>query len=181
MSKKSKAAKKKLALKKRRRKEFKTFIVCLIVLAAIAALARLVVFDTVKMNSDAMSPVYQAGDTVFVNKLTLWKSFDIERGDRVYAVLDGDMKLIRTVYGLPGDLIDVREDGTYLVSEDGEKLITGNEVLNHGTIPEGTFLLLNENLSDNSPDGRTLGLTRSAQISGIPGDIIWPPKRAFTK
>ena len=111
MSKKSKAAKKKLALKKRRRKEFKTFLVSLIILVVIAALARLVVFDTVRMNSDAMSPVYQAGDTVFVNKLTLWKSFDIGRGDRVYAVLDGDMKLVRTVYGLPGDLIDVREDG----------------------------------------------------------------------
>lgn len=182
MSSKSKKEKKKLAaLKKKRRAEFKVFLTCFIVLGCLMVLARFIVFDMVKMESDAMSPGLQMGDVVFVNKLTLWQNFDVKRGERVYAAM-GDRKLIRTVYGLPGDLIDVREDGTYLVGTDGgEMLLTDPGQLNHGTIPEGTYLLLNENLSSPAPDGRTLGLTRSTEITGVPGSVVWPLGRAFLK
>lgn len=182
MSSKSKKEKKKLAtLKKKRRTEFKVFIVCFLVLGCLMLLARLIVFDMVKMDSDAMSPSLQQGDLVFVNKLTLWQEFDIQRGDRVYAVM-GDSKLIRTVYGLPGDLVDVREDGTYIVDADGNETklsFAGN--LKHGTIPENTVLLLNENPTSTAPDGRVLGLTGYTEIAGKPGNVIWPLGRAFLK
>lgn len=183
MSKKSKAEKKERALKKKRRKAFKTFVICLMVLACAAGIARLLVFDTVKITTSAMSPLYEKGDIVLVNKLTLWKDFDIGRGDTVYASMNGDVKLIRKVCGMPGDFIDVQEDGSLLlVDTDGVRTpLPGNIALNSGTIPEGTYLLLNENLTDHSPDGRTLGLTRPAEISGIPAAVIWPPRRAFAK
>lgn len=182
MSKKSKAKKKELALKKKRRKAFGAFLICLLVLTFLAGLARLVVFDTVKITSSAMSPEYEKGDIVLVNKLTLWKSFDIKRGDTVYTSMNGETKLIRKVCGMPGDLIDVRQDGSFLVDADGsETLLPGNIALSGGTIPEGTYLLLNINLTDPSPDGRTLGLTRPAEISGIPETVIWPLNRALAK
>ena len=153
-------------------------IIVLLILGALVYGARLVAFEPVKITTDAMAPTYASGDTVMVNKLTLWKEFNISRGDIVYASFAGDSaRLIRRVVGIEGDLIDIREDGTYLVDTDGNETYLGSETtgLTGGTLPYGAYLLLGDTAA--GLDSRTLGLVYRTDILGIPGKIIWPISR----
>ena len=148
-----------------------TFIACLILAVLLALGCRFAVFETVTVTTDAMAPDYTAGDTIFVNKLTLWKSFDVKRGDAVYADFkSGSCRLIRRVAGVEGDLIDVRDDGFYLLPAEGGELFLGDAPgLQYGTLPYGAYLLLG---NGSGPDSRELGLVYRTDILGIPGKII---------
>ena len=177
--------KKKKSLKARRRRARKAYIICLLVLALFAALVRLIVFVPVYMPNDAMRPVYCKGDLVYADKLEMWKNFRVNRGDLICARFKANGGLyIRRAAGMPGDLIDVREDGKYLVvRENGlpvyETALGDAPALVYGEIPSGAYLLLADDLSVSAADGRSLGLTFETEILAAPGAVLWPPRRAF--
>lgn len=177
-------AKKKSKAKKRR--GFGRFLSILIILCTLAGLARLLVFEPVKITSDAMAPAYRRGDVVSLIKHDVIFANNVRRGDVVRAFFDaGDVRLIRRICGVPGDLIEVREDGSkYLVyTDDGgvlrEKALGDAPALVHGTIPEGAYLLLNDQTEADAEDGRNLGLVYIADITAKAGAILWPPSRMF--
>ena len=170
---KSKAAKKK-ALARRRRSGFKAFVICLLVMCALAGAARLFVFETYTVTTNAMSPAYVAGDTVIIDKLSLWQSFDVQKGDLVLARFAASgTSYIRRVAGTAGDYIEIREDGAYL----NDELIGAAEGLVTGHIPQGAYLLLSDD--GESADSRSLGLVYQSEITGSAGKIIWPFSRLF--
>lgn len=177
--------KKKNSLKARRRRARKAFFACLFVAALAAALVRLIVFVPVYMPTDAMRPAYEKGDLVYADKLEMLRNFRVDREDLVYARYKANGGgYIRRVRGMPGDLIDVREDGKYLVvRENGlpayEIALGDAPALVYGEIPSGAYLLLADDLSARAADGRTLGLTFETEIIAAPGAVLWPPRRAF--
>ena len=115
----------------------------------------------------------------------LLRNFSVSRGDMVYARYKANGGgYVRRVQGMPGDLIDVREDGKYLVvRENGlpayEIALGDAPALVYGEIPSGAYLLLADDLSARAADGRTLGLTFETEIIAAPGAVLWPPRRAF--
>ena len=178
--------KKKKSLKaRRRRRARKAFFISLFVLALAAAAVRFIVFVPVYMPTDAMQPTYRKGDLVYADKLEMWKNYRVNRGDMVYARFKAnDGSYIRRVEGMPGDLIDVRDDGKYLVvRENGlpisETALGDAPALVYGEIPSGAYLLLADDLSVTAADGRTLGLTYETEIIASPGAVLWPLSRAF--
>ena len=172
----AKKSKKKKAIAKR--SGFKAFLICLVLFALIALLVRTIVFVPVKVGSNAMASDYLIGDTVIADKLSVIKGYAPSRGDVVYAEFtSADVKLIRRVAGLPGDLIESREDGKYLVYSGGEVALGRAAGLSGGIIPEGAYLLLTDDGSE--LDSRTLGLIFGSSIIAKPVTKIWPLRRAF--
>ncbi len=168
----------KLLKKRQRRKQIRTFFICLAAALIVAALIRLVWIETVHVRSDAMSPRFLSGDIVAVNKLI--DVTKIDRGDTVCVMVEGQ-RLIRSVAGIEGDLIDVRDGVKYLVSKDGGEEICLGEApnLDYGTIPHGAYCLLNLFMEDEAPDSRGIGLVKRTSIIGEPASVLWPPSRMF--
>lgn len=83
MASKRKSAKKNL--KARRRRARKAFFLCLFLFALLALITRLLVFVPVKMETNAMQPVYQQNDVVFASRLAMLRGDAIARGEDVYA------------------------------------------------------------------------------------------------
>lgn len=173
------ANKKKRKKAARARKLFRMLLSLLLLLLAAAAFARVFVFELHYVSTSAMSPVYCKGDVVLMVKHDVNMN-RIQRGDVVLSLFGtAEGKYLRRISGVPGDLIEVRGDGKYLVYTDHEgvmreKALGDAPALVHGEIPEGAYLLLSDNLSENAADGRTLGLILETDISARPEKILWP-------
>lgn len=182
------SAKKQKRLRKKRAKSFFAFLVCLLILAAFAFGIRYFLFETTLINSGALSPKYQKGDIVVINKLMDVSA--VQRGDLVYAsfAASGGKKLIRQVAGVAGDeIIEIAtetEDGTNL----NKRLIPADasdpidlgpaEGLKGGILQEGQYLLLSVDMTDETAlDSRQLGLVTAESFIGTPGRVLWPLSR----
>ena len=177
---------KQLSKKKRRARTVKRFFTSLLIFALIAVFVRLLVFDTIKLSSDAMSPTYRKNDVVAMMKFDVLTNNNISRNDVVTAFFEAaDAKLVRRVCGVPGDYIEVREDGSkYLIyeGENGtlyEKKLENAPALVNGTLPDGAYLLLSDNPDAQADDSRTLGLVYITDITAKAGTVLWPPSRMF--
>lgn len=166
-----------------RRRARRAFFLCLVIFGLLALLTRLLVFVPVKMETNAMQPVYQRNDVVLADRLTLLRGDAISRGEDVYAYFAAaNGCYVRRVVGMPGDLIDVRDGQRFLVYDGGTKEIALGEApgLVYGELPEGAYLLLASDLSaEGVADGRTLGLVYETDIRAKAGVILWPVNRMF--
>ncbi len=96
--------------KKRWREFFGTIaIACLLVF-----LAKIFVFFPTNVKGASMRPTLQDGDKVIVNKLA--KQFE-SYGREDIIVMKTDNFYVKRVIGLPGDIIEMRNDQLYVNSE----------------------------------------------------------------
>lgn len=178
-------AKKSKKSRLRRRRARRVFFTFLILFALAGAIVRLFVFETHMFKTDAMKSAYFKGDIAVMEKYEMLTENKVERGDIVYARFESaSVRLVRRVLGMPGDLIDVREDGKYLVYKDDEGVMRERALgeasgLVYGTIPENAYLLVNDNPDSDADDGRGLGLVYLTDITAEAGAILWPPSRMF--
>lgn len=181
----AKISKKSEKLKRRRRRARKAFFTTFVLLSLCAVIVRLLVFETYYFSSDAMKPVYKKGDIVLMEKYEMLTENEVERGDVVLSKFESaSIRLARRVFGMPGDLIDVRGGEKFLVYKDEagvmrEKALGKAPGLVYGTLPENAFLLLSDNLDSEADDSRTLGLVYLTDITAEAGSILWPPSRMF--
>ena len=178
-------AKKSEKLKKRRRRARRIFLAILILLSVSAFIVRLVAFETYFFSTDAMKPVYRKGDIAVMEKFEMLTENEVERGDVVLCAFESaDTRLVRRVWGMPGDLIDVRDNQKFLIYKDDEGVMREKAMGNapglvYGTLPENAFLLLSDDLEADADDSRTLGLVYLTDITAEAGMILWPPSRMF--
>lgn len=131
------------------------WVVPIVAAIILAKLINAFVVFKVSIPSESMFPTIKKGDQIFVTKV--YNINNIKRGDIV--VFDSkelnDM-LIKRVVGLPGDKVEVKEDGEVYIN--GQHLVE-DYVKNHSDktaefqVPEGKFLMLGDNRS-NSLDAR---------------------------
>lgn len=177
--------KKQLRIKRRKQRARRIFLTLLFLFSLAALFIRLIAFETFSFTSDAMKPAYRKGDIAVMEKYEMLTENEVERGDIVLAKFEsGNVRLARRVAGMPGDLIDVRENGKFLVYKDDkgvarEKALGNAPGLVYGTLPEDAFLLLSDNLEVQADDSRTLGLVYLTDITAEAGMILWPPSRMF--
>ena len=82
----------------------------LIVVAAIAIIISTMILPVLKVTGTSMNPTLNNDEVLLCNKLS-----DPKRGD-IIAFYYNNKVLIKRVIGLPGDVIDIAEDGTVYVN-----------------------------------------------------------------
>ncbi len=131
----------------------------------------------------SMSPNYKEGDILVVNKLSY--KFRNPKREEVVVVSQSEKYMIKRVIGLPGDIIEYKDNKLYINNQEYKESYLKDDVITNdfklsdigveGAIPEGKYLVLGDNRT-NSLDGRNYGLIDKKQIIGITWFKIWPLK-----
>lgn len=162
----------------------------LVAAVVIAVLIKTFLFQAFYIPSVSMEPTLEVGDRVLVNKLS-YDLHDVGRGDVVVfarppgpvGAAEPEIKdLIKRVVGLPGETVELRNDG--LVYVDGEPLdepYLPSGGLDDGpgdsftavVVPEGHVWVMGDN-RDNSSDSRVFGSIPIDSIVGRAFVLVWP-------
>jgi signal peptidase I len=150
--------------------------------------------------SGSMEPTLEIGDRVLVNKLS-YRLHDVNRGDLVVfeahegngdcgqavseaaadASESGIKDLIKRVIGLPGDVIDLRDNHILINDHVLVEPYIGDQVVTAPTgsiefpfeVPEGCIFVMGDNRTD-SRDSRIFGPIDEDQIVGRAFLRVWP-------
>ncbi len=101
---------KRLRYGERFRSSLRSTVSGLIVAAAAAVLISMLLLPVLRVTGTSMTPALQNDQVLLCNKLA-----DIKQGD-IVAFYYNNKVLIKRVIGLPGDVIDISEDGTVYVN-----------------------------------------------------------------
>ena len=150
----------------------------LTMVAAVAALIATLVLPVLQIEGTSMEPTLKNGDIVLLNKTT-----SFERGD-ICGFAWNNKILIKRVIGVPGDWIEIDQDGT--VYSNGEKLDEPYaEQIAYGEcdlefpyqVPQEQYFVLGD-MRESSIDSRNtlVGCVENEQIIGKIFLRIWPIK-----
>lgn len=130
-----------------------------------------------RIPSESMVPNYNIGDKIYVNRLSYIRE-EPQRGEVVVfnSWEDPEIKFIKRVVGLPGDVIDIKDGKVILNGEVLDEIYTNGStetlenirVVNISyplTIPEDYYFVMGDN-RENSADSRVYGLLKSEDIVG---------------
>lgn len=137
------------------KKLMKEWIIPLGVAVALALLINRFVFFNIKVPTGSMIPTIAENDRILVTRV--YKPENLKRGDVVVFYLkEKDEKLIKRLIGLPGDKVEVKDNGSVFVN--GTKLeepYVKNQGGPSGTyqVPDNSYFFLGDNRS-NSLDSR---------------------------
>ena len=135
-------------------KEQKSFGKSIIIFLITAILISIIVFFIIfvkvyRIQGTSMNPTLEQGEYVFCLKTN-----KIERGD-IIAFTGRDSFVIKRVIGLPGDIIDISEDGTVSINGTplSEDYITNKakgdvEIPLPYTVPKNSYFVLGDNRGD---------------------------------
>ncbi len=118
----------------------------LIVVAAIAIIISTMILPVLRVTGTSMNPTLKNDEVLLCNKLA-----DIKQGD-IIAFYCNNKVLIKRVIGLPGDVIDISEDGTVYVNgevldEPYAQLALGEkDVETPLSVPESRYFVCGDNL-----------------------------------
>lgn len=131
----------------------------------------------------SMSPNYNEGDVMVVNKLS-YEFRNPKRGE-VVVVTAQEKYMIKRVIGIPGDKIEFKDNKLYVNDQEYKESYLKDDVVTNdfklsdigveGAIPDGKYLVLGDNRT-NSLDGRNYGLIDKKNIVGISMFRLWPLK-----
>ena len=131
----------------------------------------------------SMSPNYNQGDVMVVNKL-VYKFREPKRED-VVVVSQSEKYMIKRVIGLPGDTIEFKDNKLYVNDKEYKEKYLKDTVITEdfklsdigveGKIPKDKYLVLGDNRTD-SLDSRKYGLVDKKNIIGMTWFRIWPLK-----
>ena len=165
-----------LRRQKENRRSIKAMLEVLIVVAAIAIIVATRILPILQVTGSSMTPTLEEGEIV-----VLVSSDDVKTGDIIGFYYQNKI-LIKRVIGLPGDYIDIEEDGTVLVN--GEKLeepyvteaaLGECDITLPYHVPEGKYFVMGDQRSV-SIDSRSteIGSVSEEQIIGKVTFRIWP-------
>lgn len=167
------------------KKFFSEWVVPVVVAIVIALLINKFLLFKIYIPSESMVPTLRVGDQLFVTKI--YNKNSIKRGDILvfYSEELGEL-LIKRVIGLPGEEVEVKNDGTVYVN--GQKIdepyvVNKSPKTGKFQVPEGKVLFLGDNRA-NSKDSRYWSdpYISLSQIKGKARVIVFPFKRmSFVK
>ena len=151
----------------------------LAIIAAAAVLIAMLWMPVLEIYGSSMQPVLQQGDIV-----VCLKTERIKRGDLI-AFYFGNKLLVKRCVALPGEVINMDEEGTVFIngaelSEPylDEKALGHNEIDYPYIVPQESYFLLGDNRVT-SEDSRTeaIGSVGQDQLVGKVLFCVWPLKR----
>jgi len=150
-------------------------------IAIAVAIGLLLVIFVVQRNvvvGSSMEPNLYDADQLFVEKVSKLFEFGITYGDIITINAEGlsghtgEKNIIKRVIGVPGDKVDINDDGVYrngikLVEAylDGVKTDERNESYSHVTLSDNQYYVLGDNRSV-SLDSRVFGPVSKSRIIG---------------
>lgn len=134
----------------------------------------------VSVPTESMYPTIKKGDQIFVTKI--YKPSNIKRGDIVvFKSEELNDLLIKRVVGLPGDKIEIKEDGSVYINGNiypEEYVKYPSSKTGSFEVPEGKYLMLGDNRA-NSADARYWNnpYIDGSEIEGKAGLRVFPFNR----
>jgi signal peptidase I len=171
--------------------------VLIVAALVIAFLIKTFLFQAFYIPSESMVPTLKVGDRVLVNKLS-YDLHDVHRGDIIVfkappEAQAGNIKdLVKRVIGLPGDVLEARDDtGAACETEDRSRMChvyvndrrldedylpagTTTFYLPHTKVPAGHLFMMGDNRAS-SRDSRYFGSIEKSSVIGRVFVRIWPP------
>lgn len=166
--------------------EVRKWIIDIVIIAVLAVVIRGFIFTTVKVKGPSMEPNYKHGQIVVAEKISLFFSGP-KQGDVVactYGSNDGEL-IIKRVIGMPGDIIDIFDNGSELeveingstIDEDyiKEGMQQPGDIEYPYTVPDGCYFVMGDN-RNLSTDSRftNIGAIAKDEIKGKVIFKIWP-------
>lgn len=157
---------------------------------AIALFIRAYIFEPVVVSGSSMDNTLANGQRLFEYKLG-YRYGSPKRGDIiVLKVKEGEnnfvgipdpteVDFIKRVIGLPGETVDIKEDGVYINGKKLDEPYTKGKTLPKSTIKfpkvidEGKVFVMGDN-RERSSDSRDIGLINISDIRGKAVLRIWP-------
>ena len=126
----------------------------------------------IKVNGDSMYKTLNGKEYMILNKLGKIERF------KIVVVDTPDDELIKRVYGLPGEKIEIRENTIYINDRKLEDHYAYGETSSYESIvlKEDEYFLLGDNRTV-SLDSRIIGPVKKNQIKGTTNFIIYPFNR----
>jgi signal peptidase I len=147
----------------------------------IAVIIRFFSFAPIVVDGESMMPTLQDRERLIVNKMTyLWS--EPKRGDIIVFHATQDKDWIKRVIGLPGDIVEVKNDTLYINNEiveepylDVSKQHTSGILTNdfYEVVPEDELFVMGDNRL-NSRDSRMIGTIQISDIVGRADVVFWP-------
>ena len=147
-----------------------------IIIILVVVLVKKFIFTPVIVNGNSMLNTLHNGDVMILDKIGM-KIGGIKRFD-IVVIQTERSKIIKRVIGLPGELIEYKDNQLYI---NGEKLEDnyGSQItfdFKQMEIPENHYFVLGDNRTD-SVDSRILGPIYENDILGHATFIIYPFNR----
>ncbi len=168
--------------RKKQKHPVRDMVETVLIALAIALLIRTFVFQPFYVPTTSMVPTLAVNDRIIVFELGMRFS-EVDRGDvMVFRYpLEPELIYVKRIVGLPGDQLEIREEGVYI---NGEQLSEDYlpEQFTYApygpvTIPEDSFFGLGDNRPD-SQDSRYWGFIPRENLVGEAVMIYWPVNRA---
>lgn len=162
-------------------KNFFRELVPYIIIVVVVLFVKNYIIAPVQVRGDSMDSTLQSGDVMLLNRLQ-FKRYGVKRFD-IVVVDDHDTYIIKRIIGLPGDIVEIKEERLIINGEEYEEFY-----LDEGThtndliveVPQGHYYILGDNREE-SLDSRILGPIKEKQIRGIAKITIFPFNRIGTK
>ena len=146
-----------------------------VVVAVLVFLLFIFVIGLQQVVGPSMMPTYKEGNVIVVNKL-FYKFAKVKRGD-IIVLSESEKYMIKRVIGLPGEVIEYKNNRLYVNGVEQEEAYLGDDVYTDDftskLIPEGEYLVLGDNRGD-SQDSRDYGFIAKKQIIGKVWFKVWP-------
>ena len=165
--------------KRRYRSVLKSTIYVLVTVAAVAVLVATLWLPVMQTYGSSMAPTLNNGEIIFSVK-----TITPQRGD-VIAFYYNNKVLVKRVIGLPGDWVDIREDGTVYINNRmliepylAERSLGNADIELPCQVPDGKYFVMGDHRATSADSRHTaVGCIGSEQIVGRILFRVWPLDR----
>ena len=150
------------------------FIIILVVV-----LIKLFVVSPIRVNGASMNPTLNDKDIMLLDEIS-YRFSDIQRFD-IVVVKEEDEYLIKRVIGLPGEVVEYKNDKLYIDDKYIKENFKHNETMDFSTtLGRDEYFIMGDNRT-NSTDSRVFGPVSQDEIMGKTSLTILPISRFGNK
>ena len=162
-------------------KKFFRELIPYVIIIVVVLFVKNYIIAPVQVRGSSMDSTLQSGDIMLLNRLQ-FKRYGVKRFD-IVVVDDHDTYIIKRIIGLPGDIVEIKDNNLIINGEEYEEYY-----LDEGTVtpdfivevPQDHYYVLGDNREE-SLDSRMLGPIKENQIRGIAKITIFPFNRIGIK
>ena len=156
-------------------KEFLPYFIIILVVVLI----KLFVVSPIRVNGASMNPTLNDKDIMLLDEIS-YRFFDVERFD-IVVVKEEDEYLIKRVIGLPGEVVEYKNDKLYIDGKYVKEDFKHKETFDFSTtLGKDEYFIMGDNRT-NSTDSRVFGPISRDKIMGKTSLTILPISRFGNK